>query len=118
MTQARGSTMTARISRDVLEGYLNCKYKGHLKLAEEHGVPCEYEGLLAGRRDDVRLRATEKLLADNQGDGLARQLPLTVAALQSGPALALDVLREDETYSLHFDGLKRAEGSSKLGGVH
>ena len=27
--------MATKITRDVMEGYLNCKYKGHLKLAGE-----------------------------------------------------------------------------------
>ena len=29
------------ITREVLEGYLNCKYKGHLKLKGERAKSCE-----------------------------------------------------------------------------
>ena len=32
-----------KITNEVLEGYLNCKTKGHLKLAGEHGTPADSE---------------------------------------------------------------------------
>src|SRR5271165_6018435 len=34
------------ISREVLEGYLNCKYKGHLKLKGEQGTKSDYEAMI------------------------------------------------------------------------
>jgi hypothetical protein len=46
--------MEAKITRDVLESYLNCKYKGHLKLTGQRGVKCDYETLLMERRAEVR----------------------------------------------------------------
>lgn len=45
--------MTAKITREILEGYLNCRYKGHLKLAGEHGTRSDYEALLIEQRDEV-----------------------------------------------------------------
>jgi hypothetical protein len=39
--------MAAKITREVLESYLNCKYKGHLKLAGEQGAQPDYGALLA-----------------------------------------------------------------------
>ncbi len=32
-----GGIMTTKITRDIIESYLNCKYKGHLKLTGECG---------------------------------------------------------------------------------
>jgi predicted RecB family nuclease len=110
--------MAGKITYDVLEGYLNCRYKGHLKLAGERGTRSDYEALLAERRADVRMRATDKILARHPGDEVARNVPLTPAALKRGPAFVLDAVLEDEAVSLHLDGLKRVDGASKLGDFH
>ena len=47
-----GWVMGKKITRQVLESYLNCKTKAHLKLAGQQGIKSDYEGLLAepGRR--------------------------------------------------------------------
>jgi predicted RecB family nuclease len=110
--------MAAQITRDVLEGYLNCKYKAHLKLAVEQGIRSDYEGLLLERRGEVRRRAVDKIVARHKEDELARNVPLTAATLKRGPLFVLDADLEDDLVSLHLDGLKRVEGSSKLGDFH
>ena len=38
--------MATKITRQILEAYLNCKTKAHLKLAGQHGVVSDYEALL------------------------------------------------------------------------
>jgi predicted RecB family nuclease len=110
--------MTAKITRDVLEGYLNCKYKGHLKQTGEAGTRSEYEAMLLAARAEVRLKAIDKVLACHSGDEVARNVLLTVATLKRGPLFVLDVTLEDDLVSLRFDGLKRVEGPSKLGNFH
>ena len=42
--------MSARVTREVLEGYVNCKLKGHLKLVGESGVRSDYDSLLRERK--------------------------------------------------------------------
>jgi predicted RecB family nuclease len=110
--------MASKITSDVLEGYLNCRYRGHLKLAGERGTRSDYEALLAEQRADVRLRATEKILARHKEHEVARNVPLTAAALKPGPAFVLDAALGDDAVSLHVDGLKRVDGASKLGDFH
>jgi predicted RecB family nuclease len=110
--------MTTKITRAVLESYLSCKYKGHLKLTGQQGTKCDYETLLTGRRAEVRLTAIDKIVARHPGDGTVRNIPLTPSALKEGPAFFLDATLEDDLLSLHFDGLKRADGPSKLGDFH
>jgi predicted RecB family nuclease len=110
--------MTTKITRDVLEGYLNCKYKGYLKLAGEYGTRSDYEVMLVAAREEVRLKAIEKILARHQEGEVARTIPLTAAALKARPLFVLDALLEDEVVSFHFDGLKRVDGPSKLGDFH
>jgi predicted RecB family nuclease len=110
--------MSTKITRDVLESYLHCKYKAFLKGAGQSGTKSDYEVMLTEARASVRLQATEKILARHKQDEVARDMPLTVAALKRGPLFILDASLEDETFSLRFDGLKRVEGHSKLGDFH
>ena len=49
---------------------------------------------------------------------MARDIPLTAAALRAGPSFVLDATLEDDVLSLRFDGLKRVDGPSKLGDFH
>ena len=49
---------------------------------------------------------------------MARDIPLTAAALRAGPSFVLDATLEDDLLSLGFDGLKRVDGPSKLGDFH
>jgi hypothetical protein len=39
--------MATKITRDIIESYLNCKYKGHLKLGGESGTRSDYEAMSA-----------------------------------------------------------------------
>jgi predicted RecB family nuclease len=110
--------MTAMINRDIIESYLSCKYKGHLKLAGKRGARSDYELLLAGSREEVRNRATDRILARYAGEEVERDILLTPAALKRGDAFLLNVTLEDESLSLTFDGLARVQGTSRLGGYH
>jgi hypothetical protein len=100
--------VAAKITRDLVEGYLHCKFKSHLRLAGEQGTRSDYEGLLIERRADVRLRAVDKILTRHQEGEVARNVPLAAAALKAGPLFVLDAGLGDDLVSLHFDGRKRA----------
>jgi hypothetical protein len=56
----RGSVMNPRITTDMLEAYLHCQYKGHLKEAGEPGRQSDYEAVSAELRADVRRRVHDK----------------------------------------------------------
>jgi hypothetical protein len=110
--------MTTKITRDVIESYLSCRYKGHLKLAGQQGTRSDYELLLAETRDAVRRQVTDKLRACHQGDAIECDLVLTPAVLRKGAAFLINATLEDQHVSLSFDGLKRVDGPSKLGDFH
>ncbi len=55
--------MATKISRDIIESYLNCKYKGHLKLTGESGTISEYEAMTTTARQVSRESALTKLAA-------------------------------------------------------
>jgi predicted RecB family nuclease len=110
--------MTAKITRDVLESYLNCKTKAHLKLAGQQGSVSDYEALLDASRQKVWRTAIGKILSKHPGGEVARDISLTAAALRAGPSFVLDATLEDDLLSLRFDGLKKVDGPSKLGDFH
>jgi predicted RecB family nuclease len=110
--------MAAKITSDVLGSYVRCKVKGHLKLAGQQGPKCEFEAMRTELRAEVRLKALEAIIARYPGDQVSRNIPLTTAALKQGPQYILDGTLEDDYVALHFDGLKRVEGASKLGDFH
>jgi predicted RecB family nuclease len=110
--------MAMKITSDVLESYLHCKFKGYLKLAGQQGTKCDFEAMLTELRAEVRLKAIDAIIARRSVDQIARDIPLTTANLKRGPQYILDGTLEDEALSLHFDGLKRTDGESKLGNFH
>ena len=76
--------MARVITRGVIEAYLRCKLKGHLKLAGEKGPRGEYEVLLGELDDQVRPMAVEKVMARHPAATAERALLLTPARLQDG----------------------------------
>jgi predicted RecB family nuclease len=107
--------MATKITRDLIESYLNCKYKGHLKLAGESGTPSDYEMMTTAARQESRERAVGGLVSRfGEGDA-GRGTIVTAAILRQGTPLLADVDLEDEGLSLRCDALKRAAGPSKLG---
>jgi predicted RecB family nuclease len=110
--------MTTKITRDVIESSLNCRYKGSLKLAGELTNLSDYEQLMRESRERVRLAATAKLLARHKEGEVLRGLTMTLAVLRRGVPLLLDATLEDEEFCIRFDALQRADGSSRLGNFH
>jgi predicted RecB family nuclease len=110
--------MPTSVTRDVLESYLNCKYKGYLKLAGEHGTPPEFELLRRERAGRLRAAAVAWLLARNSGGEVLRSLAVTPSSLKRGAALFLDATVESEGVAVRFDGLQKRTGPSRLGDFH
>jgi len=106
------------ITREVLEGYLNCKYKGHLKLKGEQGTKSDYEAMMSEWRIEHKRRACDKLALHYREGEILREVEVSVAVLRKGVPLILDPFVRDDTLSLRWDGLKRIEGPSRLGSFH
>ncbi|HKO24631.1 MAG TPA: hypothetical protein VJY65_07820, partial [Chloroflexota bacterium] len=87
--------MATKITRDVLESFVHCKYKGHLKLAGEQGSPTDYEVLQVEARNQVRRAAAGRLLGRHKEGDTLRDVALTRAPLKQGVSLLLDVTFED-----------------------
>jgi predicted RecB family nuclease len=110
--------MATKITRDIIESYLNCKYKGHLKLTGESGTKSDYETMTTTARASSREQAVAGLVARfGEGDA-CRGTTVTAATLKQGAPLLADAALEDGAISLRLDALKRADGVSKLGEHH
>ena len=109
---------TVKITTDVLASYLNCKYRAYLKMTGQHGTMSQYETLLSDIAQSLTQEATKKILAQTGNAEVLRHLPLTYHLLKRGAPYILDATAEDNDFSLHFDGLKRTDGSSRLGAFH
>jgi predicted RecB family nuclease len=116
--QLARKAMTAKITREVLESFLKCRYKGHLKLAGQQGEKADYEILMAEARGRVRLAATERLLARHPEGEVLRSVAATPDVLRQGVPLILDAVVEDTDFCVRFDALQRAAGPSSLGDFH
>src|SRR4051794_20625079 len=110
--------MATKITRDIIESYLNCKYKGHLKLTGENGTQSDYETMTTAVRMSSREQAVDGIVARfGEGDA-GRGTTVTAATLKQGAPLLADADLEVEGLSLRFDALKRADGASNLGDHH
>jgi predicted RecB family nuclease len=110
--------MAMKITRDVLESYLLCKTKTHLKLAGQQGNASDCERLLVASRREVRQTAIRNILERHPESVVETGIPLTAIALRAGPLLVLDTTLEDDLLMLGFDGLKQVDGASKVGDFH
>jgi hypothetical protein len=110
--------MATKITRQVAEGYLNCRLKGHLTFRGENGTRSEYQQFLDQSKQELRsaaealFRARCPITHDAQGAAVGRQL------LARGPALILDALIENDLLSIRVDALKRVPGPSDIGDFH
>jgi predicted RecB family nuclease len=107
-----------KITNEILESYLACNTKGHLKLAGETGAKSDYEAM----SETVSKASCEGALANlvarfGEGD-VCRGASVTVETLKQGKPLLADVALDDEVLSLRFDALKRTDGASRLGDHH
>src|SRR5262245_39364612 len=76
------SPMETRITRDVLESYVFCKYKSYLKLVGQQGHKSDYESLLTTMRSEIRLNALAKIRVRNQENQVVSNTVLTASILE------------------------------------
>src|SRR5215813_3738655 len=82
-----GVYMSAKITQDILESYVFCKYKGYLQWTGEHGQLSDYALFLTRSRDEVRHTAMATMLAQHHQDRVVRGLLLDHRRVATGAAL-------------------------------
>jgi predicted RecB family nuclease len=113
-----GWVVAVKITSDIIEAYIACKTKAHLKLAGHQGIRSEYEGFLLQTRREVRDQAISAILSKTSPDEVATNIPITVASLRAGSSYVMNTILEDDQLSVSFDGLKKVDGPSGLGDFH
>src|SRR5207248_3246244 len=99
-----------KITNEILEGYLNCKTKGYLKLVGEVGTKSDYVTMTEATRRASRESSLAGIVARyGEGDGY-RGTAITAAILKRGAPLLVDAIVEDDGMSIRFDGRKRTDG--------
>src|SRR5262245_46681833 len=110
--------MATKISREIIESFLNCKYKGHLKLTGESGTTSDYEAMTTAARASSREQALTRLAARFGEEADGRGAVVTAALLKQGAPFLLDACLEGDGLLLRRDALKRVDGAAKLGDHH
>jgi predicted RecB family nuclease len=108
----------AYITRDILEGYLNCKYLAHLRLTGQEEAKSAYEDLLLQARLEQQLAAANTLHHRYCHDIIATGVNLARTTLGEGASYILDAELNDDVFRVRFDGLKKVNGRSDLGTFH
>jgi predicted RecB family nuclease len=110
--------MPGAITREVVEAYLQCRVKGHLRLSGAQGPNVDYDFLVREEDERVHLKAITRLLTRHQDAVVERKLLVTPLQLKFGASLILEALLHNSRVVLDFDGLERAAGASTLGDFH
>jgi predicted RecB family nuclease len=107
-----------KITNEILDAYLTCKTKGHLKLVGETGTKSDYEAMTEAASQASRELSLVRIIARYGGSDADRGTAITTARLKQGAPLLADAIVEDNGMSIRFYGLKRADGASRLGDHH
>ena len=110
--------MTERITMAIIESYLNCKLKAYLKLAGQNGIIADYETLLAEASELVKFNASKQMTAKVPENEIERNVSVSRNTLKRGARFIFDGTLNNDQVSATFRGLKRVNGSSKLGPFH
>jgi predicted RecB family nuclease len=102
------------ITRQVVEGYLHCKYKAHLLVNGRTGIPHDLEIVQAELQSGYREKAAAILL--RKGSKAAH--PFASSDIRSGNPVILGSTLENGTTVFAFDALRRMDGKSRLGPFH
>ena len=82
--------MATKITRDIIECYLNCKYKGHLKLIGASGTPSDYEEMTTAARASSRESGLAKLVSRFGVEDACRGIAVTSGTLKQWAPLLVD----------------------------
>jgi len=104
--------MSITITKDVLEGYLKCKFKGHLKSIGEEGNPTDFELLAHDTKERVRTLAIDRFLAEHSEGDVLRGLSVTPELLRHGTSVILDATVAFDGMCICFDALVKIKERS------
>jgi predicted RecB family nuclease len=108
-------TLTSPITYAVVEGFLQCKYLGALRLAGDQGES-EYLTMLRERRRLVRSEAADQV--QSAGGQIRSGVVISREMLLQAEELLLDARLIRDEVNMEYPGLQRVRGGSALGSFH
>lgn len=110
--------MPREITREILESFLKCKRKSHLKLMELKGINSDFENMLRESRSHFKQEATQKILDRSTKSEVVLNAILNNQMLKKGAQYVINGVAMYDPFSLLFDGLKKVGGRSKIANFH
>jgi predicted RecB family nuclease len=110
--------MASKITCDVLDAQQHCRLKAHFRLCGEEGTKSDFETLLFDARQELRLKALEKIRRQYAEGEVETDIALSRSVLRKGIPFILYGHLEDERHAIRFDGLKKVDGASIMGEFH
>jgi len=107
MTASLKLLMETRITQDVLESYIHCRYKAYLKLKGQSGTKSDYENLRVKLRNEVRLKAFSKIYAQASDKQVMSDVVLTDSVFDQEPLFVLNTSIKVGHLTVVIDGIKR-----------
>lgn len=109
--------MPTIIDREVVESYIACPTKGHLRLAGECGSETDYTQLLAAANAEFRERASLMIRRGSDEQTTVGSMATADVLTQGNPLLESATLSVDDL-QFRSDALRKMEGRSKIGDFH
>jgi predicted RecB family nuclease len=110
--------MATKITLDILENHLNCKYKSYIRFMGQEGIKSDYEILQIESQRKLKLKAVAKINSRYSAHEITHGVTLNASSLNKGASFIFDAYLHDNLLSVHFDGLEKVEGRSQLGEFH
>lgn len=99
--------MKAKVTKDVLESYIHCRYKAYLKLINQLGIKSDYENLQRELRSKVKGNAINKIYEHTDKKNIIKDVFLSTSILEQNPLFILNPSFEDSHFFLVLDGIKK-----------
>src|SRR5258708_1131839 len=97
----------APITLNLVEDYLNCRYKAYLRLAGQSGTKSNYEIMQNKLKLEVKRKSIERFFQRNSKQAVLRDVTLTQSELQKFPLVIFDARLTEGQFLIHFDMLQR-----------
>jgi len=107
-----------KITDEIFESYVNCKYKAYLKFSGKGGNKSDYERLENELQGNFESVATGLLLAPYADDDVFQADLIMLSDLRKGKEVILSANLEYSDLSASFHALVKVSGKSMLGSFH
>jgi predicted RecB family nuclease len=107
--------MLSKITGEIVDALQHCRLKAYLLFRGEQGTQSGYEKLQIEQQARLQSMVIAKIRREYGASGLVTDLKLSIAELRKGPSFVLGAQLECDRHEVHFDALRKIEGSSALG---